>query len=162
MSAEDFHIEPATEAHVPLLLQLITELAEYETLTHLVAATEDGLHQALFGPRPAAEAVVAYAGDEPVGFALFFQNFSTFVGRPGLYLEDLFVRPKWRGKGAGARLLKHLAAIAVERNYGRMEWMVLDWNETAIDFYRRLGAKPLEEWILCRLTGDELQRLGRS
>ena len=161
-SAEDFRIESATDAHLPIVLQFITELADYEKLTHLLTVTEDGLRQALCGPRPAAEAIIAYAGDEPVGFALFFQNFSTFLGRPGLYLEDLFVRPQWRGKGAGAKLLKHLASIAVDRNYGRMEWAVLDWNTTAIDFYRRLGATLLDDWTLCRVTGQALQKLART
>ena len=125
-------------------------------------ATEERLAAELFGPRPAAEVLLAYAGDEPAGFALYFQNFSTFVGKPGLYLEDLFVRPAWRGHGLGRLLLTRLAEIAVDRDYGRMEWTVIDWNESAIGFYRRLGARMMNEWILCRLTGDELRQLAKG
>jgi GNAT superfamily N-acetyltransferase len=126
-------------------------------LTHEVVATEDDLRQSLFGPRPAGEVVLAYAGDTPIGFALFFHNFSTFLGRHGLYLEDLFVVPEWRGKGVGKQLLAHIAAIAESRKCGRMEWAVLDWNESAIAFYRRMGAHVLDDWRLCRLTGHELR-----
>jgi GNAT superfamily N-acetyltransferase len=150
-------IVPAQEADVPVILRMINALAEYEQLTHEVTATEDDLRQSLFGPRPAGEVVLAYAGQAPVGFALFFHNFSTFVGRQGLYLEDLFVVPEWRGKGVGKRLLAHVAAIAESRNCGRMEWAVLDWNESAIAFYRRMGAHVLDEWRVCRLTGSELR-----
>jgi GNAT superfamily N-acetyltransferase len=155
-------IRPAVERDVPVLLGLIRDLAEYEKLAHQVEATEDGLHRALFGPRPAAEAIIAFAEGEPAGFALFFQNFSTFVGRPGLYLEDLFVRPAFRGRGIGTRLLATLARIAVERNYGRMEWTVLDWNELALGVYRRIGAVPLDDWTVHRLTGDALNRLAEQ
>jgi GNAT superfamily N-acetyltransferase len=154
-----FHIKPASASDVPLIRQLISELAEYEKLSHAMQATEERLATELFGPRPAAEVLLAYAGAEPAGFALYFQNFSTFVGKPGLYLEDLFVRPAWRGRGLGRLLLTRLAEIAVERDYGRMEWTVIDWNESAIGFYRRLGARTMDEWILCRLTGDELRQL---
>jgi GNAT superfamily N-acetyltransferase len=122
-------------------------------------ATEDDLRRSLFGPNPAAEVVVGYAGDEPVGFALFFHNYSTFLARPGMYLEDLFVLPAWRGHGYGRQLLAHLATLAVERGCGRLEWAVLDWNEPAIGFYKRLGAKPLHDWTVFRVTGDGLHEL---
>jgi GNAT superfamily N-acetyltransferase len=158
-TAPAFRITPATEQDVGLILHLIRELAEYEKLTHEVVATEVGLREALFGERAAAEVVIAYAGEEPAGFAVFFQSFSTFVGRPGLYLEDLFVVPKWRGHGLGRMLLAHLARIAVGRNYGRMEWSVLDWNELALNVYRRIGARPMDEWTVYRLTGDALRAL---
>ena len=150
-------IVPAQASDVPVILGMIKALAEYEQLTHEVVATEDGLRQSLFGPRPAGEVVLAYAGETPVGFALFFHNFSTFLGQHGLYLEDLFVVPEWRGKGVGKQLLVHVAAIAESRNCGRMEWAVLDWNESAIAFYRRMGAHVLDEWRICRLTGSELR-----
>jgi len=159
MIANSIRIVRAVPADVPVILRLITALAEYEELTHLVTATEADLARWLFGPKPAAEVVIARSGDDPVGFALFFHNFSTFLGRPGLYLEDLFVVPEWRGRGVGQSLLAHLAAIAVERGCGRMEWSVLDWNEPAIRFYTRLGAAPLDEWRICRLTGDALTRV---
>ena len=150
-------IVPAQASDVPIILEMIKALAEYEQLTHEVVATEDDLRQSLFGPRPAAEVVLAYAGDAPIGFALFFHNFSTFLGRHGLYLEDLFVVPEWRGKGVGKQLLAHIASIAESRKCGRMEWAVLDWNESAIAFYRRMGAHVLDEWRLCRLTDHELR-----
>jgi GNAT superfamily N-acetyltransferase len=154
-------IVPASPEDVPLILQMIRGLAEYERLSHQVEATEESIRTSLFGPRPAAEVVLAYSGSTPVGFALFFHNFSTFLGRHGLYLEDLFVVPEWRGRGVGRRLLTHLAAIAVERGCGRFEWAVLDWNESAIGFYRRLGAQMLDDWRICRLTGDALDRAAR-
>jgi GNAT superfamily N-acetyltransferase len=150
-------IVPAQASDVPVILEMIKALAEYEQLTHEVVATEDDLRQSLFGPRPAGEVVLAYAGDTPIGFALFFHNFSTFLGRHGLYLEDLFVVPEWRGKGVGKQLLAHVASIAESRKCGRLEWAVLDWNESAIAFYRRMGAHVLDEWRLCRLTGHELR-----
>jgi GNAT superfamily N-acetyltransferase len=150
-------IVPAEAADAPVILRMIKALAEYEQLTHEVTATEDDLRQSLFGPRPAGEVVLAYAGQTPIGFALFFHNFSTFIGRHGLYLEDLFVVPEWRGKGVGKMLLGHVAAIAESRNCGRMEWTVLDWNESAIAFYRGMGAHVLDEWRICRLTGSELR-----
>jgi GNAT superfamily N-acetyltransferase len=150
-------IVPAQVTDVPVILGMIKALAEYEQLTHEVTATEEDLRQSLFGPRPAGEVVLAYAGDAPIGFALFFHNFSTFLGRHGLYLEDLFVVPEWRGKGVGKQLLAHVASIAESRKCGRMEWAVLDWNESAIAFYRRMGAHVLDEWRICRLTGSELR-----
>ena len=150
-------IVAAQPADVPIILQMIRALADYEQLTHEVTATEQDLHQSLFGPRPACEVVIAYSGDVPIGLALFFHNFSTFLGKHGLYLEDLFVVPEWRGKGVGKQLLAHVAAIAESRNCGRMEWSVLDWNESAIAFYRRMGAHVLDEWRICRLTGTELR-----
>lgn len=155
----DIRIAAATEQDVPVILRLIRALAEYEELTDQAVATEHDLQAALFGPRPMAEVVLAFAGDEPVGFALFFQNFSTFLGRPGVYLEDLFVVPEWRRRGVGRRLLAHLARIALDRKCGRMEWAVLDWNQAAIGFYERLGASLLHDWRLCRLTGDALGRV---
>jgi GNAT superfamily N-acetyltransferase len=156
-----FRIEQATERDVPLILKLIKDLAEYEKLTHAVVATEAMLRESLF-ERRAAEAIIGYAGDEPVGFALFFQTFSTFLGVPGMYLEDLFVEPKWRRHGFGRALLAHLANIAVERGYGRVEWSVLDWNEPSIGFYKALGARPMDEWTVFRLTGDSLARLAAT
>lgn len=159
MVANPIRIVPAVDADVPDILRLITALAEYEQLTQLVSATEADLRRWLFGPTPVAEVVIARSDEEAVGFALFFHNFSTFLGRPGLYLEDLFVVAEWRGRGVGRSLLAHLAAIAVERGCGRMEWSVLDWNEPAIRFYTRLGARPMDEWRICRLTGDALMRV---
>ncbi len=152
-------IAVATRADVPLILTLIRELADYERMADQVAATEADIERALFGERPCAEAVIARLADEAVGFALFFQTFSTFVGRPGLYLEDLYVRPAHRGRGIGRRLLAHLADIAVARGCGRFEWSVLDWNELAISSYRRAGAVPMDEWTVYRLTGEPLRAL---
>ena len=152
-------IRPATPGDIPQILQFIRELAEYEKLTHEVTATEALLHQHLFGPRPVAECLVAELDQAPVAFALFFHNFSTFLGRPGIYLEDLFVRPAARGKGVGRALLTHLAKIAVERDCGRLEWAVLDWNAPAIGFYKKLGAVPMDEWTVMRVTGDALKNL---
>ncbi len=149
----------ARSEDVPIILSLIRALGEYERLSHEVVATEDGLRTWLFGDRPAAEVVLAYVDETVVGFALFFHNFSTFLGRPGLYLEDLFVIPEWRGHGIGKSLLVHLAALAVERGCGRMEWNVLDWNEPALRFYERMGARLMKEWKLCRLTGASLARV---
>ena len=152
-------IDPATPADVPLLLELIKALAEYERMTDQVVATEADVHRTLFGDTPLAEAVIARSGGEAVGFALWFYNYSTFLGRPGLYLEDLFVLPEKRGLGIGRALLIHLARVAVSRKCGRMEWSVLNWNEPAIRFYRSLGAQPMDEWTVYRLTGDALTRL---
>jgi len=150
---------PARDEHVPVILSLIKGLADYERMTDEVVATEEGLRAWLFGERPAAEVVLACADDAVVGFALFFHNFSTFLGRPGLYLEDLFVIPSWRGRGIGKMLLAHLAEIAVRRGCGRMEWAVLDWNQSAIGFYERMGARLLTQWRICRLSGDALARV---
>ena len=154
----DIRIVRATARDVPQILELIKGLAEYERLSHLMEATEDRLQRTLFGAHPAAEVWLAYAGEECAGFALFFTNYSTFLGKPGLYLEDLFVKPHLRRKGIGLALLKKLAAIARERDYGRMEWSVLDWNEPAIQFYRKLGAVALDDWTMFRLTGDALSK----
>ena len=159
---EGFRIEPATERDVPLILGLIKGLAEYEKLSHEVRATEDALRASLFGERRDAEVVIARAGSEPVGFALFFHNYSTFLGQRGLYLEDLFVVPAWRGRGAGRALLTHLARLAIERHCGRLEWAVLDWNAPAIRFYESLGARPMAEWTVNRLTGDALSTLAEK
>jgi GNAT superfamily N-acetyltransferase len=153
-------IDAATPADVPTILQLIRELAEFERLLHEVVATEADVHDALFGARPVAEAVVARAAGEVAGFALFFHNYSTFRGRPGIYLEDLYVRPQYRGRGYGGALLKHLAGLAVQRRCARMEWAVLDWNERAIAFYESLGAKPVDGWTVYRLTGEALEKAG--
>jgi GNAT superfamily N-acetyltransferase len=152
-------ILPARSEDVPVILNLIRALGEYERLSHEIVATEDGLRAWLFGERPVAEVILAFVDGAVVGFALFFPNFSTFLGRPGLYLEDLFVVPEWRGRGIGQRLLRHLAGLAVERGCGRMEWTVLDWNEPARRFYERLGARVMEEWKLCRLTGESLSQV---
>jgi len=161
-TAGTLRIERATERDVPLILGLIKALAEYERMSDEVIATEDGLRRTLFGPHPAAEVVVGYAGDEPAGFALFFHNYSTFLGKPGLYLEDLFVVPTFRGRGYGKALLVHLAKLAVERDCGRFEWSVLDWNEPAIGFYKKLGATPMDGWTIFRVTGDTLRELAAS
>ena len=155
-------IRTATPEDVPIILQLIHDLATYERAPDEVTATEEQLNQVLFGARPAAEVVLALEGDAPVGFAVFFHNFSTWLGRPGLYLEDLFVKPEERGKGYGRALLVHLAQIARDRGCGRMEWAVLDWNDTAIKFYRALGAKPMQEWTVFRLTRDEILHLAKA
>ena len=162
VTGQTFRIERATERDVPLILSLIKALAEYERMSSEVVATEAGLRETLFGPRPSAEVVIGYAGSEPAGFALFFHNYSTFLGKPGLYLEDLFVVPKFRGSGFGRALLTHLATLAVERGCGRFEWSVLDWNEPAIGFYKRLGATPMEAWTIFRVTGDALRALAAS
>ena len=152
-------IREATIDDVPLILTFIKELAEYERLPHEVVATEESLREALFGERRAAEVFIGEHGGEPAGFALFFHNFSTFVGRPGLYLEDLYVRPARRGQGFGRALLAHLARLAKRRGCGRLEWAVLDWNEPAIRFYRSLGAVAMDEWTVYRVAGDALDKL---
>jgi GNAT superfamily N-acetyltransferase len=158
----EFEIRRAQPEDVPLILCFIRELAEYERLAHLVAATDEDLRRSLFGEHPAAEVRLAFTAGEPAGFALFFGSFSTFLGRPGIYLEDLFVRPQFRGRGLGRRLLVDLARLARERGCGRLEWSVLNWNEPAIRFYRTLGAAPLEEWTTYRLTGDPLAALAKA
>jgi GNAT superfamily N-acetyltransferase len=152
-----FAISAATADDVPTILALIRALAEYERMLDDVVATEGSLHEALFGPRPAAECLIAREGSEPVGFALYFHNFSTFLGRRGIYLEDLFVVPEARGHGHGKALLKRLAELAVERGCGRLEWSVLDWNEPSIRFYESLGARRMSEWLIYRLSGASLQ-----
>jgi GNAT superfamily N-acetyltransferase len=149
---------PATERDVPVILELIRGLAEYERLLHVCEATEERLRHTLFGERPVAEVLLAYDAAECVAFAVFFTNYSTFLAKPGLYLEDVFVKPHARRRGIGLALLKKLAAIARERDYGRMEWSVLDWNEPAINFYKKLGAIPLDDWKLFRLTGEALAK----
>ena len=161
MSAH-FQIRPATVNDVPVILGLIRDLAEYERAPNDVVATEDSLREVLFGKKPSAEVALAMEEENAVGFAVYFFNFSTWLGRPGLYLEDLFVRPDSRGKGYGRALLVHLAQIARERGCGRMEWAVLDWNEPAIKFYRSLGATPNEEWTIYRLTSDKISALADS
>ena len=153
-----FWLHHATENELPIILALIKDLAEYEKLGHEVVATEEILRVSLF-ERRVAEVVIAYAGDEPAGFAVYFRTFSTFLGVPGMYLEDLYVIPRFRRQGLGRMLLVHLAKIARERGYGRVEWSVLDWNELAIGFYKGLGAKPMDEWTVFRLTGDSLRKL---
>lgn len=162
MDTPAISLRPATRADIPQILAFIAGLAEYEKLTHEAVATPALLEQHLFGPRPAAEVVIADVDGQPAGFALFFTSFSTFLGQPGLYLEDLFVLPHHRGLGLGKRLMVHLAQLAVSRGYGRFEWSVLDWNEPAIRFYRRLGAVGLDEWTVQRVTGDALQALARG
>jgi GNAT superfamily N-acetyltransferase len=152
-------IRTATAADLPVILAFIRELAEYEQLEHQVVATEALLRQHLFGDRPVAEALLAETSGGPQGFALFFPHFSTFLGRPGIYLEDLYVREGARGHGIGKALLSRLARIAVERRWGRVEWAVLDWNASAIGFYKGLGATLLEDWRICRLTGTALVQL---
>ena len=172
--SEMFRIRAATEDDVPLILRFIRELAEYERLPHECVATEESIRTTLFGERSFAEVLIldveqtllsaskpALPADsfEPAGFALYFHNYSTFLARPGIYLEDLYVRPELRGKGYGKALLTRLAALAVERGCGRLEWAVLNWNEPAIEFYRSLGARPMSEWTVFRLTGEELERV---
>ena len=159
MNSPSLTITPATAADIPLLLALIRALAEYERLSDQVSATEDRLRESLFGPRSAAEAVIGHLDGEPAGFALFFQTYSTFLGRPGMYLEDIFVKPECRGRGLGEALLRHLARVAVARQCGRFEWAVLDWNAPAIGFYRKLGADVLADWRICRVAGGALARL---
>jgi GNAT superfamily N-acetyltransferase len=156
------NIRPAKPADVALIADLIRQLARFERLEHEVVLTEDLLTAGLFGARPYAEAVLAEEVSEPIGFALFFHTFSTFLARPGLYLEDLFVLPEHRGRGVGRAVLAHLAHLALERGCGRLEWAVLNWNQEAIRFYERLGARPNSEWTVYRLTGEALTALGRE
>ena len=156
-----FSIRPAEPADITHIHSMIVELAVFEKLEHMVVATEELLHEGLFGARPAAEAIVGEENGEVVAFALFFHNFSTFLTKKGLYLEDLYVRQSHRGKGYGTQLLSRLAQIAVERHCGRFEWSVLDWNEPAIGFYRTMGAEILPEWRICRVTGESLDHLAR-
>lgn len=157
-----FQIHPATEDQVPLILQFIKELAEYEKLLHEVRATEENLRKTLFSEHPAAEVLIAYYANEPIGFALFFHNYSTFLGKAGIYLEDLYVKPEMRGRGFGYGILNYLARLAISRDYGRLEWWVLDWNEPAIEFYKRIGAKPMDEWTVYRVEGESLEKLATN
>ncbi len=152
-------IRDATEADVPLILQFIRDLAVYEKLEHKVIATDGALRQSLFGNPRFAEVIFASVDDVDAGFALFFHNYSTFLAQPGIYLEDLFVKPEMRGRGIGRALLAHLARLAVERGCGRLEWAVLDWNTPSINFYKRLGAVPMDDWTVFRLTGEALEEL---
>lgn len=161
-SQSNFEIRPARVEDVPVILELIRELATYERAPDEVTATEKQLVDVLFGERPAAEVLLVFEGKSPIGFAVFFHNFSTWLGRPGLYLEDLFVKPEKRGKGYGRALLIDLAKIARDRACGRMEWAVLNWNEPAIKFYRALGAEPLDEWTVFRLTREGIAELAKS
>jgi GNAT superfamily N-acetyltransferase len=155
----EIRVRAASEADVSLIFAFIRELAEYERLSHEVVATEDSLREWLFGERPVAEVLIGESGGDAAGFALFFHSFSTFLGKPGIYLEDLYVRPEFRSRGIGRALLNHLARLARQRGYGRLEWSVLDWNEPAIGFYRGIGASPVSGWTVYRVTGQELEVL---
>jgi GNAT superfamily N-acetyltransferase len=155
-------IRPASEEDVPLILSFIKELAEYERLSHEVSVTEELLRFHLFGERREAEVVIGQHADEPAGFALFFHNFSTFLGRPGIYLEDLYVKPAFRGNGIGRTMLVYLAGLARERDCGRLEWSVLDWNKPAIGLYRGIGAVPMDDWTVYRVAGEALQKLAAN
>jgi GNAT superfamily N-acetyltransferase len=159
---EPYSIRPATVVDVPVIFELIQALAEYEQLTHLVTGSARDLENHLFGEKPYAEALVAEAGDRVMGFALYFWNYSTFLAKPGIYLEDLFVLPEYRRQGIGKALLTRLAQVAIARGAGRLEWSVLDWNQPAIDFYERLGATVLPDWRICRVTGETLGTLGKG
>jgi GNAT superfamily N-acetyltransferase len=161
MNSAPFALRPAQKADLPAIVGLIRELAEFERLAHLVLVTPQTLEPHLFGERPAAECVVADVGQSVVAFALFFHNFSTFLGKPGLYLEDLYVQPAHRGTGLGRALLQHLGALAVQRGCGRFEWSVLDWNERAIRFYEQMGATVMPDWRICRVTGAALEAFRR-
>jgi GNAT superfamily N-acetyltransferase len=154
-----FQIRAATKDDVPVILSFIQKLADYERLSHEVVATETGLRETLFGRRRTAEVALAYYKRAPVGFVLFFHNYSTFLGRPGIYIEDLFVDEAFRRRGFGSALLRYVAKLAKQRNCGRLEWSVLDWNEPAINFYRKLGALPMSEWTVFRVTGENLTKL---
>jgi GNAT superfamily N-acetyltransferase len=155
-------IVPAAEVDLPVILELIRALAEYEKLAHKVTATEEKLRETLFGAKPAAEVLLAHWDEECAGFAVFFANYSTFLAQPGIFLEDLYVKPHLRGKGIGLALLKRLAGIAAERGCGRLEWEVLDWNQPSIQFYKKLGAVPMDDWTKYRLTGEALKSLAFS
>jgi GNAT superfamily N-acetyltransferase len=157
-----FSIRQATVQDVPLVRSFIRQLAEYERLSHEAEVPEDLVRESLFGARPCAEVLLGYLDEAPVAFAVFFHNFSTFLGKPGLYLEDLFVVPEMRGRGFGRALLVELAKIAIDRKCGRFEWAVLDWNETAIGFYKKLGAVPMSDWTTFRVTGTALERLANT
>jgi len=155
----DLRISPTQPSDVPVILSFIRKLAEYEKLSHEVVADEDTLRESLFSANPTAEVLLAYVGDNPVGFAVYFRNFSTFLGRSGMYLEDLFVEPAYRGRGIGKAILAHVAKVAKERGCQRLNWAVLNWNRPAIEFYRGLGAVLLDDWTVCRLSGSALDEL---
>jgi len=162
MTKSDFNIRSAAENDAGTILSLIKELADFERLTHEVVATENDIRRSLFGERPVAEALIGEYEKIPISFALFFYNFSTFVGKPGIYLEDLYVKPEYRSKGFGRKMLAHIARLAIKRNCGRFEWSVLDWNTPAIRTYDKLNAKPMQDWILYRLTGEALVELAQE
>jgi len=157
-----FRIQAATRSDVPVILSFIKKLADYERLSHEVVATEKVLRETLFGRRCSAEVAVGYVRKQPVGFVLFFHNYSTFLGRPGIYIEDLFVEKAFRRRGFGGALLRYVAMLAKERQCGRLEWSVLDWNEPAVNFYKKLGAVPMSEWTVFRVTGEALTKLGAA
>jgi GNAT superfamily N-acetyltransferase len=157
-----FQIRPATKADVPVILSFIKKLADYERLSHEVTATEKTLRETLFGRRPTAEVAIGYFKREPVGFVIFFHNYSTFLGLPGIYIEDLFVDEAFRRRGFGNALFRYVAGVARDRQCGRLEWSVLDWNEPAVKFYKTLGAVPMNEWTVFRLTGESLTKLATS
>ena len=161
-NAQEYSIRPATTDDVSLILGFIRELADYETLLREVTATEALVRRFMFGDQPRAEALIGELGNEPVGFALFFHNFSTFLARPGIYIEDIYVRPEFRGRGYGRAFFTHLSKLAVERGCGRIEWAVLTWNEPAIEFYRNLGARAMDEWKVFRLDAASFGRLARE
>ena len=161
-SIPGFEIQPATESDVPIVLSFIRKLAAYEKLTHEVVATESLLRETLFGARRIAEVAIGYFEGKPVGFVLFFHNYSTFLGRPGIYIEDLFVDEAFRRQGFGRALLLYVARLAQERHCGRLEWAVLDWNQPAINFYKKLGAVPMSEWTVFRVTGESLNNLAQE
>jgi GNAT superfamily N-acetyltransferase len=158
----NFTIKPATKKDVPVILDFVTKLADYERLSDEVVATEELLQRTLFGQRRTAEVAIGYFNSDPVGFVLFFHNFSTFLGRSGIYIEDLFVDESFRRRGFGRALLTHVAKLAAARQCGRLEWSVLDWNEPAVNFYKKLGAMPMTEWTVFRVTGDKLRQLAEG
>lgn len=160
--SNEISIRFATEGDADLIMAFISDLAEYEKLSHAVTASAEDIRESLFGARVFAECLLAFDGGEALGFAIFFNNYSTFLGKPGLYLEDLFVKPEARGRSIGKGLLKRLAEIALERGLGRMEWAVLDWNKPSIDFYESLDAKAMDEWIVYRLSGDALEKMANN
>ena len=160
-SQTDFIVRPAHPGDCPIILAFIKQLAEYEKLAHEVVATEEKLQQTLFGEQPSAEVIIAEYQGGAVGFALFFTNYSTFLAKPGIYLEDLYVQPDMRGRGFGKQLLSYLAQLAMERDCGRLEWWVLDWNQPAVDFYNSLGAEPMDDWTVNRLSGEPLAALAK-
>jgi len=159
-TSADLTLRIAEPRDVPLILKLIKELAEFEHLSNEVTATEAALQQHLFGPRPYIEVLLAFVGDDPAGFALYFHNYSTFLSKPGIYLEDLYVRDQFRAQGIGTALLTAVGELAVERGCGRYEWSVLNWNKRAIEFYEKMGARPLSEWTVYRVTGEALKKFG--